>query len=153
MTTITEPPVTETPPSYYLLALDPGETTGWALFKYTEIDGKTRYVDQGQVSGEPEAINKLLDLLNPTIIVYEDFRLFAHRAFQQRWSRMPASRVIGMVESWAKAHNVKFYSQGADKKTLGYMYLGEKPPGNHKKSHAPDAKAHGMYFLVNMGMK
>lgn len=125
-----------------ILVVDPGDTTGVAVFN---PDG--------------ELVNKLqvdffgLALLLPeypiTRIVVEDYRLRAGKQAQQTGSRFQAVQVIGALKYHAFLHDIPFELATVQAKTLGSMYSGVKPPSDHKKSHEVDAYNIGIYWLVD----
>lgn len=126
------------------LALDPGETTGWASF---DKDGN---VEQIGMIKDPKEFLRWLEIrgtLYKTVIV-EDYKLFQRKALQQSGSDMVASRVIGGIESWADRYDVAVVKQPASIKKIAEMWSGKKPPSNHKYSHEIDAYNHGMYYLI-----
>lgn len=84
--------------------------------------------------------------------IVEDFRLYAHKAFEQVQSTMETSRVIGRVESWAELLDVKLVKQGASIKKTGYAWLGKKPPSKgSNKNDTMDAHVHFIYWAVLQG--
>ncbi len=129
-----------------ILVVDPGDTTGYALF-----------YDDGELYEKGQAdFNKMLEMLSNVIhierIVVEDYRLRAGKQAQQTGSRFQAVQVIGALKYHAYLHNIKFELATVQAKTLGSMYSGVKPPSDHKKSHEVDAYNIGIYWLVSNGV-
>lgn len=132
------------------LAIDPGETTGWALF-----DKEGQLIALGQYKSKTAAENtKELDrLLAPHILVCitEDYRNFnhVHRKFNQKaWSRNQTSKNIGSIETICQLRDIIVTLQPASIKTIGYRWAGmDGPPSNHAISHQYDAYVHGVYWL------
>lgn len=125
-----------------ILIVDPGDTTGYALF-----------YDDGELYEKGQAdFNKMLEMLSNVIhierIVVEDYRLRGGKQAQQTGSRFQAVQVIGALKYHAYLHNIEFELATVQAKTLGSMYSGVKPPSDHKKSHEIDAYNIGIYWLV-----
>jgi len=125
-----------------ILVVDPGDTTGYALFY---DDGELYVKNQGDFI-------HIMEMLQNTIhierIVVEDYRLRAGKQAQQTGSRFQAVQVIGALKYHAFLHDVQFELANVQAKTLGSMYSGVKPPSDHKKSHEIDAYNIGIYWLV-----
>lgn len=136
------------------LAVDPGNTTGWASF---DIEGKP--LDMGMlqvVFGEDldaNLITNLLDTIKPTVLIIEEYVLFGHKARAQTGSKMFTSRIIGLFEAWAGVNNVKVHFQRSDIKPIGYKWAGIKVPRNHSQSHQTDAYVHGIYWLIRNNIR
>lgn len=131
----------------YLLAVDPGETSGWAVFS---PEGQP--LGFGQVRGR-EALYDLLQEIGPVkVVVCEDYRLFGHKAIQQSGSKMETVRVIGAIDSWAHQFGVKPFMQPSSIKSIAVKWSGLKPIGSHDNSHHVDAYNHGYYYLQKNGI-
>lgn len=131
-----------------IIAIDPGKDNGYAIFGE---DGEM--VDMGQFTIE-ELQTWLLAYEEPvSTIVVEDYRLFKKRAIQQSGSDMPASRVIGIVEMYAKMKGAKLVKQRADILPVAQKISGIKLPKDHSISHQFSALNHGIYWLVNEGRR
>jgi hypothetical protein len=132
-----------------LLALDPGKTTGWAIF-----DAKGRMVDMGQANMKQiEDLDDKIKELKLSHIVYEDFKLFRHRATRQVGSRFEASQVIGKAETWAYKNDCEIVKQDPNIKSIAQKWSQVVPPSDHTKSHEIDAYNHGYYYLVKRGLR
>lgn len=124
-----------------ILFVDPGDTTGYAIF---EEDGEL--LTKGQAD-----FDKFLDFLIQNTfdrIVVEDYRLRKGKQAQQTGSRFQAVQVIGALKYVARQERIGFELVNVQAKTLGSMYSGVKPPSDHKKSHEVDAYNIGIYWLV-----
>jgi hypothetical protein len=131
------------------LAIDPGDTTGWAEFNETgDLTGF------GQVK-EHEFNDFVTEHMHSdlTAVIVEDYKLFAHKAKAQSWSRMSTSKKIGKIEILADLKKVKVILQPANNKSIGYMWGGIEPPSNHSISHQYDAYAHGVFWLQKNGIR
>lgn len=136
---------TAAPKPARLLALDPGETTGWALF-----EGHT-FVDAGQYP-----VHALKDFAlffihkAPTVIVMENYRIYAHRAAQHVGSDVPTVQYIGAVKLAAEmadipvhlqmAYQAKGFVTDARLQQLGLYQEGRR--------HANDAVRHAVYYFL-----
>lgn len=127
----------------WLIAFDPGETTGVAEFNSV---GECLALHQLK-------INDLLDYLadmpyKPHIVVIEEYRIFAHKAASHSQSKVPTIQVVGMIKSYAHRWAAKCVEQPVQAKVLGYKLSNTKQAANHKNSHQLDAFVHGYYWLV-----
>lgn len=131
----------------YILAIDPGDTTGWATLEFN--GGKL--IDMGQTD-----LNETLDLIagldtNGLMrIVCEDFLLFKQKARQQAGSRFKAVQIIGAIKSFARRENIPLILQPSGILTVAAKISGVVQPNNHAVSHKIDAFNHGFYYLVNV---
>jgi hypothetical protein len=134
-----------TPPEL-LLAVDPGKSTGWAVFKHGLVYemGIARSVDEFD-----DWLHKFEKEYGiPDTVVIEDFTLFRNKAIEQSGSRMEASQVIGITKSFGRRHEAKVQLQPAAILPMAVIYTKAKLPGNHKNSHHISAYNHGFYYLV-----
>ena len=124
-----------------ILVVDPGDTTGIAVFTpYGDFIEKLQVDFEGFMKFTPKYV--------VTHVVVEDYRLRAGKQAQQTGSRFQAVQVIGALKYYAFLHDVPFELVNVQAKTLGSMYSGVKPPSDHKKSHEIDAYNIGIYWLV-----
>lgn len=125
------------------IALDPGDTTGWAKF-----DEVGELISFGQFTLQEQS--KWLDenvTSNLKAVIVEDYRNYASHK-QARWSRNQTSKNIGAIEMICDLRGVPHHLQMANVKAIGYKWAGlEAAPTNHAISHQYDAVAHGTYFL------
>lgn len=129
----------------YTLCIDPGETTGVALYNAAESILET------QVSAN--ALMERLDFLSTlhplTHVVAEDYLIYQSHLKEHTWSRVPTLRLLGKIEYWCElrhlnltlqtAAQVKPFATDALLKRFGLYHPG--------KPHARDAVRHGAYFL------
>jgi hypothetical protein len=132
----------------YLLAFDPGDTTGWAAF-----DEEGSLMNMGHIlfSDLPEFLAKYGDT-EISYVVVEDFVLFAKRAVKQAGSRMKASQVIGMLKLWAAQKNAILVMQQANIKPAAMKWSQMHMPSDHSQTHQFDAYLHGYYWLHTHGI-
>lgn len=126
------------------LALDPGETTGWASFNQ---DGSL--IDYGQAEGF-DFFSGWLEFLEPKpfLIICEEWILNPN--IPQGGSRQETVQVIGSVRNYAIRNGIDIEWQSPSRKPAGYAWAGMKPlpKSQHSISHQYDAIAHGTYYLV-----
>lgn len=132
-----------------VLALDPGETTGWALFEYGLL------VDAGQTNKHKEVVTAVTELqmlfrmTNPSFVVIEDYRVYAHKAKSHSWEALHTPKLIGAIQALCAVRGTADILQMAsskqfvtnDKLRMWKMYYKGKP-------HANDAIRHGCYYLL-----
>ena len=136
-------------PTKRILALDPGETTGYAVFDGVFFD-RLGQINTGHVDTSVIPLRKLLQDINPNIVVVEEYRVYAWRVKQHSWSILHTPRLIGCIETICEIHRKPIAMQGAgivkqfvtdDKlKNWGFYIKGQ--------SHARDATRHACYFII-----
>ena len=132
-----------------VMALDPGETTGIAIFK----DNTLFFANQLNTSNNELSMANLESAINihkPNIIVYEDYVVYGWKSKSHSWAELHTPKLIGMIEALASIHRIPTYKQLAqqpksfctDEKLKSWnMYAkGQK--------HARDAIRHGTYYLA-----
>lgn len=134
------------PPSV-LLSLDPGETTGWAVFKEGDLFdcGHLRTVE-----GFAEAIFSMVHKWTPNVVVVEDYKVYGWKTKDHSWSGLHTPKLIGAIQAVCAINNIPIYMQMAqtakgfctnDKLKKWGMY-------SSTKKHAMDAIRHGCYWLL-----
>lgn len=121
-----------------ILAVDPGDTTGWAILSMQGI-----LADMGQVK-----LDKLHDFLDSLVdidtIVIENFRVRPGVNFS--WSELATIQVIGAFGYKAHLLKAKFVKQEPANYTIGAKWAGITIPKNHDISHQVVAYSHGTYY-------
>ncbi len=140
-----------------VLALDPGETTGWSILEVlpTEIS----LIAQGQYKSWPinsglEGLTNIVNEFKPTFIVVEAYHVYAWRLNEHTFSEVPTIQLIGMIKTIALQRSINFGEQTAQTgkafftdqrlKSLGIFFEGQK--------HARDSLRHACQF-VTFGLK
>ncbi len=131
-----------------LLAIDPGDTTGLALFNLDTGDGI-----ELKVVKTKDALYEYLSEIRPDKIVCEDFELFPWKSKEQSWSNFSTVRVIGAIEYYCYLTQTPLTLQKASIKPIAYKWAGMTKASNHAVSHDQDAYVHGVYFLQRMGLR
>jgi hypothetical protein len=135
-----------------LLALDPGETTGWAIL---QTQGVVKSFDCGQEKTWPEAeavkaLSYLIPYYLPTILVYESYHIYDWKSDDHKWSSVHTVQVIGAIWTLCELHNIPYHTQTAqnakgfwdDAKLKSFPKLYR--PG---LKHGRDAMRHGLHYL------
>lgn len=140
-----------------LLALDPGETTGWSLW----VDGQ--YKDGGQLetvvlSTESQGVKvlnwaplkELFVTTKPTLVVYENYRIYSHKLDRHSFSEVETLRLIGGIDLICWEESIPVANQMAvqaksfitdDKlKAWDFWLKGLK--------HSRDSMRHALYYII-----
>jgi len=136
-----------------LLSLDPGHTTGWAVFENYKLVACGQIIAAGIDHELFQAFNSLFTQYNPVHIVFEDYRIYAWRKSQHVGSELLTTQVIGAIQTIASmdptriipiskqpASVAKNFCTDAKLQEWGFWPKGQK--------HARDAIRHGCYFLL-----
>lgn len=130
----------------YIIGVDPGKTTGWAVF----TEGGLKQV--GESKGTKNFIAWLSEWAIPESILWvvEDYKVRPAKmqgGFQHNWSNVQPARIIGMIEYVSTVYEHGFVLQQPSIKPVGYGQMG----GNYKKGkkgmHMQDAAAHVVYYV------
>jgi hypothetical protein len=131
-----------------LLAIDPGETTGVALFHYGQYMMAT-FLHLGPSPGL-SILEEFIDKTVPHVIVCEEYRIYGGLRAPHKGSNVPTLRIIGALEYMCERKEIKLYKQMAsahkgfctdDKLKVWGFYKGINP-------HARDATRVGCYWLL-----
>jgi hypothetical protein len=136
-----------------LLAIDPGETNGWALLdKQGELVVNSHGPQLGQIRGEDNLDDFLLSLDPfPDVVVIEEYRV--NPKYNHAMSKVHTIQAIGRIKSICRQKGIKAIELRTADKYVGYKFLKTKQPSNHKISHQFDALALGTFWAVKNGWK
>lgn len=135
-------------PPQRLLALDPGHTTGWCVFEEGKLSahGQAATMDEGW-----KCIDGLFRDVKPSMVIYENYRVYAHKLERHSNSEVYTLRLVGVIEYLCEVlYHISYYNQMAhqakgfvtDEKLKAWdMY---KP----SQRHARDSIRHACYFLL-----
>jgi hypothetical protein len=128
-----------------VLAVDPGETVGWALFQDLELTN----VGQFPI-GPLEDLDYFVTEQRPDVMVVENYRIYASRAAQHVGSEVNTAQYVGILKfigsiyqipvTLQMAHQAKGWVSDKRLRDLGLFQTG--------KRHANDAIRHGVYWLL-----
>ncbi len=131
-----------------LLAIDPGETVGYALFE----EGELATAGQFKVENILQLGVDLIWAHSPNTIVTESYRVYRHKLERHAWSNVPTLRYIGAIQFIvAQAGGITYHEQSAyeakqfctDDRLRAW---GLWQSGNAR--HAHDAIRHACHFYL-----
>ena len=124
-----------------ILALDPGETTGYVI---AEVDGLNYDIKLSGQFPNWQILEGLINYWSPDAIVYEAFHLSPQIAKFKAWSTLPTVETIGVLKYLAQKNKTKLVAQPASAKevvSLPRYIAGVSGP------HARDALKHLIAYL------
>lgn len=135
------------PDDHWVLAIDPGETTGIAVFQGTKLF----QFDQIPMAGMPDALSELLEYQTYSQIVIESYRVYADKAQSHTRSEVPTLQLIGVlryiIEKAAVPYRMQSASQAKAFQTNDRLREWGLWQG-HKNKHAHDAIRHACYYFL-----
>lgn len=137
-----------------LLALDPGETTGYAVFECSSTS-RPLVSESGHLFSNPvekgiDALGELINRTKPNYIVCEDYKIYGWKSASHSWSELHTPQLIGCIRMFAYTLKIPFRKEMAqepkgfvtdDKLRAWGLYI-------KGKKHARDAIRHGIFFLL-----
>jgi hypothetical protein len=134
-----------------LLALDPGETTGWAYFA---TSGGALAWQCGQRKTWPEgvatkAIGELLEAFQPTFCVLESYHIYDWKSDDHKWSSVRTVQVIGSIWTHCHQRSIPGHQQSAQNAKGFWTDDKLKQFGVYKEGlkHGRDAMRHALHYL------
>lgn len=131
-----------------ILALDPGESTGWC---FLDRDNNMR---AGTVPKNHMKVAQLIDELQPDILVYESFNLYPGKAQKLIWNSFYPCEVIGVIVYKCMVWSIPYTKQAPPVK----KYAGPLPQKfvdlsrtEKLTEHSKDACQHLCYYLRQVG--
>lgn len=131
-----------------ILAIDPGGMNGLCWW---DDDYTLTSFDQIKLADLPSWLEDHEPI--PDLIVYENYRLWKHKALQQAGSDIPAAQAVGMIKSFASRHAVKLIDQSPQILKQAELMSQMKMPADHSKSHWVSAYLHGYWYMTQQGYK
>ena len=130
-----------------LLALDPGETTGYAIFE------RGLLTEWGQLPTHTvdESVLLLVDHISiANHVVVENYQVYAWKLKEHKYSTLHTPRLIGCIETLCRLKGVKPTKQTAQnaKKFVTDEKLKEWGMWIKGKPHTRDAIRHGIYYTI-----
>jgi hypothetical protein len=129
---------------YKLLALDPGETVGWAVFEMGQL------TKCGHAAGDATTIEDLVAREQPSVVVMEEYRIYPWRLKQHSLSNVPTLRLIGALQYILQTKGIPYHMQTAQQ-AKGFatdQRLKQWGMYPQKLRHARDAVRHAVYYLL-----
>src|SRR5262245_41925063 len=99
------------------LVVDPGKSSGIATF-----DDKGITEDFAIARGLDELMQWLEEHGPYSVVIYEDYRLFGHKAMAQVGSRMETVQAIGVLMAFARKWKAEVHRQPPSAHKLGQMW-------------------------------
>ena len=133
-------------PPHKLVALDPGETTGYATF----IDGKPSFAGQINTKDNYNELMREIMHFNPTFLVYEDYKIYPNKVNMHTLSNIPTVKLIGVIEYECGKNNIKAFKMLAST-AKGFVTSDKlKDWGFYKSNrrHGMDSLRVGLHFLL-----
>lgn len=144
------------------LCIDPGETTGWSIWRDKEMieAGQTElwpFIDDVDAWLQDEHAAARFGLSERagklSAIVCEDWSLYPWMLDKLAWDKCRTARGIGALELLARQHNISMILQGADikegAKAAGAEELYLTPAEENR--HANDSIQHGVFYTARHG--
>ncbi len=145
-----------------VLALDPGETTGWSVWEGGEQPSMVAcgQLDTWDKEAKPSTSTpiehcvtnfpQLLSTYNPTTAVLESYRVYDWKTESHAWSDVPTLRIIGSMETRLHDLHIPYYFQTAQQaknfvsdemlSAFGFYTRGQR--------HSRDSMRHAIYFIL-----
>lgn len=139
-----------------LLAIDPGETTGYSIWEISDEQYGTPihpYADMSKylvADGELPyhiGLDKLIQ--EADVVVFEKFLLYAHKAKTLIGSEFITPQIIGMIKYMCKLHSKPWFGETAQH-VKGYCTDEKLKRANiyiTKSKHSRDSIRHGLYHI------
>ena len=132
-----------------MLVLDPGETTGLAVFSAARLVFENQF-DTKNRRLFPNQFAKLVEFAKPDIVLFEDYRVYSWRRDQHAWAELHTPKLIGQIEALCIIRNIPFATQMAvqakqfctDERLKDWdLYISGR-------KHSRDAIRHGCHYLL-----
>jgi len=133
-----------------LLCLDPGETTGYAIFHGSKL---TSWGQTATVNKDDLLWNNLEEILmsqEHDFVVCENYRVYQHKLDRHSFSAIPTLRLIGAIDyhCWKHHRPVQYQMASQAKAFVTDRKLKEWGFWKEGMKHSRDAIRHGLYFLL-----
>ena len=142
-------------PPKRILALDPGETVGYAKFNnglLAEADEITGAANDCNTKAE-SVFTQVADLISsysPDIVVMENYKIYQWKTKTHTWSELFTPRLIGAIELACYKNKIPMAKQMAS--TAKSFCTNDKLKKwkfyTKGSAHARDAVRHGCYYLL-----
>lgn len=133
----------------YVLCLDPGETTGWALFYHGDLSqhGQWRTLAPSTLANDIAAVDAARPL---DLIVYEEYRVRGNKFKEHVGSEVVTIQHIGAIKVVSSELTIPIVKQtaGMAKGFATDAKLRRWELYQSNKRHANDAIRHGCYYLL-----
>lgn len=144
-------------PEYTILAFDPGETTGVAVFHAHELiySGQIDHREHGNLGKAGLELRTVIKHYKPTVVVIEDYRVYHWKAKDHTHSDLFTSRLIGTVEMTCAQLSIPLVKQMA---SIAKRFMTDKKLKDwdfwiRGQRHARDAIRHGASYILFQAKK
>ena len=146
-----------------VVAIDPGETTGYAVVEWDTSSAKIPLkapknsfkVSTGELEGYSN-IKALISKENPDKVIYEGFKLYPWKAKNKIWSNFPTVEVIGVIKYLMETYfpDIELVEQlPKDKKFYDNPKLKKLGIYDDRSAHERDGLRHAFYYLTMLYKK
>lgn len=137
-----------------LLSLDPGHTTGYALW-LCDPDN-IQLLEAGQLSTwdksdlSMDGLVKLMDTVKIKHAVFETYQIYEWKNADHSWSQVPTIQIIGATKILCQQKSITYSSQTAQvaKQFCTDQKLEQWRFYERGMRHARDAIRHGAYYIL-----
>jgi len=138
-----------------VLCLDPGQTTGFAVFRGEGLGRAPSMVVAGQLNTKDaetafDIINQALTDYSPDHVIFENYLVYAHKATDHSNSELVTAQVIGVIKVLCKQRKLNYDKQMASQ-AKGFCDDEKLKAWNlwiRGQKHARDAIRHGIYWML-----
>lgn len=127
-----------------ILALDPGESTGWCWLNIYD------QMKAGTLPKNHESVLRLIQEFQPDRVVYESFNLYPGKAQKMVWNSFYPCEVIGVIKVVCQIRGISITAQAPPvKKFVGPLPQKYIDLSRTEKltEHSKDACQHLCYYL------
>lgn len=134
-----------------LLCIDPGKTTGWAIFNYGAYEN-AGHVPMADTDNLAVFLAKFVNKAEPTHVVIEDYRVQGGKEKAHIGKALFTPLLIGRFHQYLDMNEIPFTMQTSSQakafaRNKMMLEMGLKLGGGLSR-HAVDAIRHGVYYLL-----
>jgi len=131
-----------------ILGIDPGITTGIALFEWPKLLAYEQYKKDNPII-TAQYLRRVIAKRKPDVVVMEDYRVYPWKSQTHIWSQLWTVRLIGAIQLVCLEADVSLVLQGANRgksikddalKQWGFYIV--------SKQHARDAIRHCLSYAI-----
>lgn len=136
-------------PTVRVLALDPGETTGVAVFRNGSLI-KHDQLRTNNLNTCPLIIQDLVREVSPDYIVMEDYKVYGWKKDQHAWAGLHTPQLLGVIRTIAVLEDVHLETRMAQEAKVFCTDTKLEEWGMYKPGmkHARDAIRHGCFSYL-----
>lgn len=137
-------------PGRMILAMDPGESTGWFA------RGRDGILIGGTLPQNHQLVATIINVMKPDVVVVERFNLFPGMAKTMAWNTFYPCEVIGVIRLVCQLNNIKMVEQAPGVKKFAGPFEADWDEfkerlmkTNKVTEHVKDAYLHYKYYIRN----